>query len=468
MGDTNKTESLLLVGLTVLAILIVGCWWHVSQSRAAAQKQQVAETIRRLAADGEPIDVAGLRRKWNEVRPTDPGTSWAKAFAAYAAVPPPTTDLPFVGSRFVGSLFVSESKLADPDCVAQCRDYLAANSSALRLFHNAAHTEETPPPRYMGRRAFSLLRLHVAISAMDENWEAVCRGLVTQLTLLKLSDNTDCTQWPARVGLSRVLAQAVYFDIIQYCPQIPRPLLASVAEALEGADYLGGYCQELRAARVSGILVFTDQAEAKAQFEWNIREAAMEDKESLTLWQQLDLHKAGLADNFDLYLEIIDSLLDATESPLHELLPLSQRFARDARLESTSANTVRILVVDRNWDEDRNDEFLNYPLNPRGTVSVIARQSLCRLAIAAIQFYHDHHRWPMPSDLVPDYLAKVPVDPYSGRDLLLREVGDRLRLYSVGHNCLDDDGAAGQDVDWWYWDGTERDLVVDLSPPKSE
>jgi hypothetical protein len=465
MTKTKDNGSLAFTGLTILALMICAGWWYWSQSQAEAQQQHIAEAVNALVERGEPVNASDLRRKWNEIRQTEPGDVWATAFTALGAVPPPTTDLPFVGP-----LFVSPSKLADPDYEAQSRRYLAACSVALNLFHNAPHSEETPPHRDIAQEAFSLFRLQVAISAMDEDWEAVCRGLTTQLALLKLIDNTDCTNRPARPSLSRSFAADAYFDIIRYCPHFSKTLLADVAEALHGEDYLGGYRQELRTNRVGGISVFTDRNAAMLEFRSENSRAKMYDEESLPAWDQLDLHESELTRTFDLYLELIDSLLDATESPLEEIVPLAKRIATDTRLDPPSAHTIRLLILPGKYSDDW---ILHHMLDPRPTVSAIARQSLCRMAVAATQFYHDHNHWPTPSELLPDHLTKIPIDPYSGRALIMREVKGRLRLYSVSHNGLDDGGGAGQDVDWedWYdmeqesWDGTARDLIVDLSPP---
>jgi hypothetical protein len=42
------------------------------------------------------------------------------------------------------------------------------------------------------------------------------------------------------------------------------------------------------------------------------------------------------------------------------------------------------------------------------------------------------------SDLVPQDLAELPVDPYDGQPLKVRQIGDRRWLYSVGEDGQDD------------------------------
>lgn len=47
------------------------------------------------------------------------------------------------------------------------------------------------------------------------------------------------------------------------------------------------------------------------------------------------------------------------------------------------------------------------------------------------------------SDLVPDFLAKLPPDPFSGTDFVYRKEGTGFVLYSLGANLTDEGGTAG-------------------------
>ena len=69
--------------------------------------------------------------------------------------------------------------------------------------------------------------------------------------------------------------------------------------------------------------------------------------------------------------------------------------------------------------------------------------TICLLqAHLAIQLYQSD-RGQLPSrldDLVPQYLAAVPIDAYSGRPLIYRPTPDGFVLYSVGHDHSDNGG----------------------------
>jgi len=48
------------------------------------------------------------------------------------------------------------------------------------------------------------------------------------------------------------------------------------------------------------------------------------------------------------------------------------------------------------------------------------------------------------SDLVPDFLPSVPIDPFDGQPLKMAQREDELLIYSVGQDGLDN---GGQDTD---------------------
>jgi ABC-type transport system involved in multi-copper enzyme maturation permease subunit len=88
------------------------------------------------------------------------------------------------------------------------------------------------------------------------------------------------------------------------------------------------------------------------------------------------------------------------------------------------------------------------------------------LALAAEQFRRRLGRWPERLDeLTPDFLTKVPTDPFGGAALRLRRLPDGLVIYSVGPDGTDDGGDVrdtanlnrpGKDCGFRLWDVPER------------
>jgi hypothetical protein len=69
------------------------------------------------------------------------------------------------------------------------------------------------------------------------------------------------------------------------------------------------------------------------------------------------------------------------------------------------------------------------------------------------------------SDLSPDYLRRVPIDPFSGGPLRSRPAGDVLVMYSVGPDGVDD---GGQPIEWPLRAGSKGDIVVRVSAGGAE
>ncbi len=76
----------------------------------------------------------------------------------------------------------------------------------------------------------------------------------------------------------------------------------------------------------------------------------------------------------------------------------------------------------------------------------VARVRLACTAIAIERYRLANHSLPATlSDLVPDWLRGIPVDPYDGLPLRYKDTGKGYILYSVGENRLDDEGSKDTD-----------------------
>jgi len=97
-----------------------------------------------------------------------------------------------------------------------------------------------------------------------------------------------------------------------------------------------------------------------------------------------------------------------------------------------------------------------------------ARLRAAAAAMAALRFKNDHGRLPAsPDELVPEYMAQMPLDPFSGTLLLFKLVDDGLIIYSIGEDRTDDvskgyvpgrrTSAHGDDVGFTIWTGAAPD-----------
>lgn len=78
-------------------------------------------------------------------------------------------------------------------------------------------------------------------------------------------------------------------------------------------------------------------------------------------------------------------------------------------------------------------------------------------ALALERFRRDNGHWPATlNDLVPRYLAAVPLDPFNGQLLRYRMLPDGVVIYAVGSNQTDDNGRSGHDVTFTLWNADKR------------
>jgi len=75
------------------------------------------------------------------------------------------------------------------------------------------------------------------------------------------------------------------------------------------------------------------------------------------------------------------------------------------------------------------------------TASTDARTRLARLAVAATAYQLENKKYPATlDDLVPDFIAAVPVDPFDQKPLKMTTADGGLVLYSVGGDGIDGGG----------------------------
>ncbi len=90
------------------------------------------------------------------------------------------------------------------------------------------------------------------------------------------------------------------------------------------------------------------------------------------------------------------------------------------------------------------------------------------LSVALRLYRVEHGSYPETlTALVPDYLEVLPTDPFSGQSFLYSRVGDDFRLYGVGYDKDDDEGAKG--LRWIVFDKFEsRDADQIIHLPRIE
>lgn len=112
-------------------------------------------------------------------------------------------------------------------------------------------------------------------------------------------------------------------------------------------------------------------------------------------------------------------------------------------------------------------QFHDYLQDYQYCMTFDARLNATRLALAVERYRRAQHTLPATADeLVPDYLAAVPTDPFANQPLQYRrEPQDRYLIWSWGGNAANDNGVEVQDFGW-----VEGDLAFkpERPPPEHE
>ena len=86
--------------------------------------------------------------------------------------------------------------------------------------------------------------------------------------------------------------------------------------------------------------------------------------------------------------------------------------------------------------------YLMTTISAPSVATTLTHVRCAQLALAVERFRQEQRQLPGNlSDLVPTYLAAVPLDPFSGGAIIYRTDGDRVLLYGLGRDGKDDGGA---------------------------
>lgn len=142
-------------------------------------------------------------------------------------------------------------------------------------------------------------------------------------------------------------------------------------------------------------------------------------------------------------LEYYERVLRWAQSPEHELL--SRFLAKKAVEPGLPPFVYALLNVPGNARALKDYKDESYYQLEKITKTHLRMRAQCRTiatALAAERFRLDQQRWPTNlQELAPKYLAAVPLDPFTGKSLLLKKEADGITIYSVGINGIDQEGA---------------------------
>jgi hypothetical protein len=210
--------------------------------------------------------------------------------------------------------------------------------------------------------------------------------------------------------------------------------LRELQQSLLARDYAEGLGRVMQAERVTGITAYTDPSLVDDRIRSN--------STGRLVW------RAWSRDDIVLYLSLMRRLVDATHRPWPEAVQAGKRV--DEQVEEVVAPQYMLTA-------------LLMPALGR-VFDVTARQTAKNRAAAAaiaVELYR-RRRGELPEsleELVPEFLSKVPTDPFDGKPLRYLTHDVDFVIYSIGHD-LTDNGGQGDERG-------EPDVVFRVMPPSA-
>ncbi len=147
-----------------------------------------------------------------------------------------------------------------------------------------------------------------------------------------------------------------------------------------------------------------------------------------------------------LYLKLMAQAIAATEKPYPEILPAAQALEQELKAAARASTIIGALYT--------LTATVIAPMFRSGVSRLlrsVARTRATDAAIAAELYRREHGDWPTElAELSPKLLPEIPEDPLDGQPLRFLRKDDKLMIYSVAENLIDDHGETGgrRQLDW--------------------
>lgn len=460
---------LLGLGLTVgvaFGLSWIGQWWRLSSQERLGRED--------LDAACAELDAAAPGWRWDQIeaqRPPRPdGPNAAEVIVRVAGERAQQLEPDFPGE------LVANRRLDDAR-LAQMRELVAERADAIALAATLADTPHgwadlgpdadsvsEPPPHVMAARVVVWLLTVDAERLLHENKpREAARHLDAVLHAgAAMRDQGQSLAQLVRIALRSVAANRA--ERLLGMGELDGPTLARLqahfaAEANERPALTG-----LRGERALASVGFTNWAVGKGNF---AQKMAAEPGAGRVLQPAM---QRGIPGEHAAYLRAMTRVIAVAE------LPFAEQPAGWAAIEAEALEQRRAAMV------QHHGTLAALSVPPFRVVGEAglrdhAWMQCVTVALAAERYRVDQQRWPETlAELMPKYLASVPLDPYSGQPLLLRRFGDSIAVYSVGKNGSDDGGdriaskhhgEPGSDLGIRLWDVAHRRLPPEPQKERS-
>lgn len=433
---------LLLAGLAGFVLLVaVGAYLMWSRALARRVEDQLAE----LRRAGRPVTAEELEAYY-EIPPPEKDVA-PLLTAAVSTLQTPEYELAATALPIVGS----GSEIPPPGQTwpqhEAARAFVQQYAGPLQQLHKAA--ERGGAARYSigfenGALGMSLdhaypLRVAARLLALEAHLrahEGDATGTAQSIrALLSLSRSIEHEPLLISQLIHYALLGVAYSAVDELLPHIrfADHDLALLQSELRRTDIATGFRRSLVGERAMGLDIM-ERPEQLAE--------AMVEIGSPIPWTPRDADRL-------LYLEVMQQYIAAAEQPWPEALVAGSQISH--RLDAAVGDTLL--------------GEMRYPMSvallPALEASITtaaqsdARRTLIESLIAVERYRREHGEPPQQlEDLIPAFLAKVPLDPFTGSPLRYQLRDEAVVIYSVGQNQLDDGGQG--DLHNWDLDAVVR------------
>ncbi len=143
--------------------------------------------------------------------------------------------------------------------------------------------------------------------------------------------------------------------------------------------------------------------------------------------------------------------------------PFTLTAAREAAFNDQTYNWIPRLQIAIAWYQGSDYASPTFTLLASQRAST-RRNATLQLLIADLAIRLSHHKYGRAPEsleqLVPEFMAAVPIDPFSGKPIIYRTAGEGWLLYSTGGDGQDDGGHFGNYGEALFQPGFDLDLEI--------
>ena len=440
----RPSRRILFVLLGVIALLVlVGVGVVLVRVLDTRGPRDLAEAQAEARAAGLPIDYSDpLFQRYENATSLDrnAATIYTEAFDIVSELrgEKPNQNLPVVGTA--GLPDDARTPLS-PEMLSAIREHVSQRQRALELIHEASGV--TPclfPLQWEGpfthlahlsraRGAARLIALSVILHAEDGDPRAAISSTLDGLALAR-----PLMEEP--VFISNLVAFAINSITLHSVQRLlsrtdtPAEDLLSLQKAIEASAESLSIRAGLTGEIANGNEIFKMLMDGRLDLSAAEGGALSPDSTKLSAWRVWFL-KGDLKGSNAEMIRMQVKLISAAENPTPEVLDGSLETTLDSQL---AASRYSFAILAR----------MNLPGELRSIQQCELARAMLRsgaACVAALRFRNDSGAWPDSLDeLTPQYLAAVPLDPFTAKPLIYRVREDGILVYSVGKNGKDEGG----------------------------